>query len=222
MHSLLSVVLLLILQSSPTTAPQTGKGSNDTDWMVYVAVATLFVLIWQTYETRRAVNIAHETLVSTLRPRVILRRVSLRPGTNISTQGAPDRHKWEVDFVAANTGGTTARISTRSFIVKMFDDAELPVFLPYGPEDSERFSLEPGEERGFSVGLESELIALFRQLGVRGGYLNRQRTAHVYFFGYVHYEDDRGTVRKMAVLRHYDTEAGRFRVVGDPDYEYAD
>ena len=62
----------------------------------------------------------------------------------------------------------------------------------------------------------------FRMLGIRRGNLHHQNTRYVYFLGYVHYNDELGIVRKMAVLRHYNTETGRFILVDDPDYEYAD
>jgi hypothetical protein len=179
-------------------------------------VLTLVVLICQTRLTRK-------TLVSTFKPKLVLRRVSLCEGTSIPTQGVPDAKPWKVDYIIANTGGTKASITSRSFAVKMFNDKELPVLLPYAPQAAEsKFSLQPGEEKEFSVGLESALVSLFRIGGVKGGYLKCQNTAYVYFLGYAHYEDELGVIRKMAILRHYDTETGRFRVVDDPDYEYAD
>ena len=189
-----------------------------------LAILTLGALIWQTIETRYAVRIANKTLVSTFRPRLILRQVSLCVGTFVPALGAPDEESWKVDYVIANTEGTRAHITSTSFAEKMFSKGGLPVPLPYAPPIAgSTFSRQPGEEKEFSVGLESDLISLFRILGyVRGGNLKHQRTAFVYFLGYVHYKDDLGVVRKMAVLRHYDTESGRFTVVDDPDYEYAD
>jgi len=210
-------------------AQQAGNG-KESCWQtvsanaaVILTLLTLFVLIWQTCETRRAVNIARSTLVSTFRPRLILRRVSLRPGTAIPTLGSPDPHKWEVDYAIANTGGAKGDITVRSFIVKMFNADGLPVPLPYAPPVEESpFTLGPGEEKQFSVELEKELIFLFRQLGVKRGNLRYQDTKYVYFLGYIHYKDELGIVRKMAVLRHYNTESGRFQVENDPDYEYSD
>jgi len=188
-----------------------------------ITFCALIALIWQTSETRRAVNIARSTLVSTFRPKLILRNITLRQGTNIPTHGVPDAHQWKVDYVIANIGGTGAHVTMKSFAVKMFDGKELPFPLPYAkPVEENAFVLKPGEEREFSVGLEEDLIALFRHLGVRGGYLDHQRTAFVYFFGFVQYIDGIQIVRKMAVMRHYDTQTARFLVVSDPDSEYAD
>jgi len=193
------------------------------NWTIYIAILTLLALIWQTYETRRAVNIANKTLVSTFRPKLVVRRVALSKGTNIPTVGVPDEKPWKVDFVIANIGGTKAHVTSKSFTVKMFDNKELPPVLPYALGASEfTFSLEAGEEKELSVGLEIELLTLFRLLGTQGGYLNKQKTAFVYFMGYVHYNDDVGVIRKTFVLRHYDTETGCFKVVDEPDYEYAD
>jgi hypothetical protein len=188
-----------------------------------ITFCTLVALIWQTRETRRAVNIARSTLVSTFRPKLILRNITLRQGTNIPTHGVPDAHPWKVDYVIANIGGSRAHVTMRSFAVKIFEGKELPFPLPYARQAEENtFALEPGEERELSVGLEENLITLFRHLGVKGGYLDHQRTAFVYFFGFVQYTDDIQIVRKMAVLRHYETQTGRFCMVSDPDCEYAD
>jgi hypothetical protein len=196
------------------------------DWSVatgIVATLTFIVLIWQTVETRRAVGVAKKTLVSTFRPKIILRRVSLRIGTMIPTMGVADPEPWMVDFAIANIGGTKAHITKRSFTVAMRKDHELPAVLPYAPEPKDAaFSLGPGEEREFAVKPEQELIDLFRHVGTKGGYLKNQRTAFVYFFGYVHYKDDLGVIRKTFVLRHYDTETGRFTTVDDADFESAD
>jgi hypothetical protein len=197
------------------------------NWMELCGLAitfcTLVALIWQTRDTRRAVNIARSTLVSTFRPKLILRSITLRQGTNIPTHGVPDTHPWKVDYVIANIGGSRAHITMRSFAVSMFEGKELPFPLPYARQAEENaFVLEPGEERELSVGLEENLITLFRHLGVKGGYLDHQRTAFVYFFGFVQYTDDIQITRKIAVLRHYETKTGRFLMVSDPDCEYAD
>lgn len=193
------------------------------NWTLCIAILTLLALIWQTYLTKCAFKIANKTLISTFRPKLVVRRVSLSNGTDIPTLGVPDEKPWKVDFSVANIGGTKAHITIRSFAVKMFDNKELPPMLPYALGASEpTFSLAAGEEKELSVGVEIDLIKLFRHLGTRGGYLDKQNTAFVYFMGYVHYKDDVGVVRKTFVLRHYDTETGRFKVVDDPDYEYAD
>ncbi|MGO8786967.1 MAG: hypothetical protein ACLQVL_06240 [Terriglobia bacterium] len=172
---------------------------------------------------RRQAKLMHDSVVSTFRPRLAVRRVFLRLGTAISTAGVPDAHPWKVDFIITNIGGSTAHIEATSFVVTVLPDEELPIILPYAQDTTERnVSLQAGEEREFSVELEKELADLFKLLGVRGGHLQHQGIAHVNFFGYAKYADDLGIVRKTAVLRHYNIETGRFSAVPDPDYEYAD
>jgi hypothetical protein len=194
------------------------------EWPLSVAVATLVILIWQTFETRRAVNVARDTLVSTFRPKIIFRSVSLCPGTMIPTDCVPDDKPWGVLYVIANVGGANARITRKAFAVKMFDSDALPSSLPY-PRWAEEpeFILAPGEEKAFLVPLEAEAVNLFRVMGgIRGGHLSHQKTAHLHFFGVLIYIDGRGIFRKMSVLRHYNTETGRFDVVADPENEYSD
>ena len=110
---------------------------------------------WQTIETRYAVRIANKTLVSTFRPRLILRQVSLCVGTFVPALGAPDEESWKVDYVIANTGEHRDHITSTSFAEKMFSKGGLPVPLPYAPPIAgSTFSLQPGEEKEFSSRLK--------------------------------------------------------------------
>jgi hypothetical protein len=122
----------------------------------------------------------------------------------------------------SNIGGSPARIKSSSFTTSAFEKG-LPPSLSYIKQDTrEPFSLHPGEVKKFSIALEEELINLFRMLGTTGPNLAFQKTAHVYFFGYVQYADDVGILRNIAACRHYQTDSGRFMAVDDTEYEYAD
>jgi hypothetical protein len=138
--------------------------------------------------------------------------------------GVPDAHPWKVEFVIANVGGSTARIKTSSLTVNDLSDDQLRRPLPYAQEtDARNICLKAGEERGFSVKIEKrELVDLFRHMGTKAANLQHQLIARVYFFGYAAYADDAGVIRKLAVLRHYDLENGKFEFAGSRDHEYAD
>jgi hypothetical protein len=184
-----------------------------TTWAI---ILTLWAIAEQSRDTRRAV-------IASLRPRVILRSAFPSEGTMIPTVGVPDAKPWRVDFVIANTGGSRAYISKRSFAIGCFDKG-IPIRLPYKePTADSGFYLQPGEEKQLSVELGQELTNLIRLVGgFNAPYLSQQKTAYLYLFGYAHYRDNLGIVRKIAVLRHYDPKLYRFIAIDNPDYEYAD
>lgn len=190
--------------------------------LVIVGFLTVLAIVWQSWETRRAVEISKKALISTFRPRLILRAVFPCEGTDIPTAGVPDPKPWKIDFAIANIGGSRAYIMKHSFAIRCFDEG-IPVPLPYKPASDIGFYLQPGEEKEFSAEVGKELTDLLRLVGgFKAQYLSQQKTAYMYFFGYVRYKDDLGIIRKMAILRHYDPIVYRFRVVRNPDCEYSD
>jgi len=191
------------------------------------AIATCiyaFFTVLMYWAIRRQVKLMRESVVSTFRPKLVVRRVFLCPGTAMPTIGVPDAYPWKVEFVIANIGGSPARIKTSSLTVSDLSDDQLRRPLPYAQEtDARNICLKAGEERGFSIEIEKrELVAGFRHMGTKAANLQHQQIARVYFFGYAAYADDAGVIRKLAVLRHYDLENGKFEFVGSADHEYAD
>jgi hypothetical protein len=43
-----------------------------------------------------------------------------------------------------------------------------------------------------------------------------------YVYGTIEYADDIGTVMRMGFVKLFDKKSGRFTMIDDPDYEYAD
>src|SRR5271157_3100546 len=72
-----------------------------TGWAI---IATLIVIGWQSHETARSADIANRTLLSTMRPRLIVRQILIHRGTRISTIGVPDADPWKIDFDVVNVG----------------------------------------------------------------------------------------------------------------------
>jgi hypothetical protein len=55
---------------------------HDPNWvLVVVGSVTCFVVAWQSFETRRTANVAYKTLLSTLRPKLIIRKIDIHRGT---------------------------------------------------------------------------------------------------------------------------------------------
>jgi hypothetical protein len=185
------------------------------------AMKTLKAIERQGDEMSKQRAAMENTLVATFRPKLIVRKVFLNNGTQIPTVGVPDAYPWTVDYAVANIGGTRATIRRSGFEFTAFD-REIPAKLPYKMQPpAELIRIEPGEEKEFSVPIDSNLTNLFRILGVRGD-LSHQKIGRAYFWGRAQYSDDREIIRNVAVCRHYRTETGKFEVVDDSDYEYAD
>lgn len=177
----------------------------------------MLLVIWYQAMTAR------KAIVLQFRPRLIVRKVSLRQGTYISTVGEPDRHQWKVEFTIANVGGSQAAIKRRGFEVSLFEKG-LPARMPYEMHDpTEPIRISAGQEIESSVLIKEEIVWYFKALqGAKGPYLGHQPIAHMYFWGCVEYADDTNVVRNMAVCRHYQTDSGKFVVIADSDYEYSD
>jgi hypothetical protein len=183
---------------------------------IIIAVFTLFAI-------NRQARIANDTLLATFRPQLIVRKVYLRSGTQISTMGVPDTDPWMVVYAIANIGGSRATLKSGNFEASSFEDG-LPANLPYKDREFvEPISIQPGEEKDFSVRIGENLTNYFRMLGTKSPYdMSHQKIGHVYFWGRAQYSDDRGFIRDLAICRHYKTDTGKFMPVEDADYEYAD
>ncbi len=172
--------------------------------------------------TNRQADIANKTLLSIQRPRLIIRKVHIRSGTQIPTQGIPDAHPWKIDFNIANIGGSAAHIKACRFAIDRLE-TKTPAKFPIAEQIAgPPFSLESGEEKELSIELGQELTDILRIIGSTGLAAGYQRTDRVYFWGYAEYADDLGVARNTSTCRHYDNATERFTAVNDPDCEYND
>jgi hypothetical protein len=192
---------------------------------VWALFLTLITIAEQTRHTARAADTANKTFISTLRPKLIIRKIDIHYGTPISTTGGtPDADPWRVDFEVVNVGQGPAHVLSHSFCISRIDSG-LPDETSYMEDEdaeSKPFSLEPGEELRLSIYIGRELTGTLRIVGPSGLRLGYQNTNRIYFFGIAQYADDLGTVRNIAAFRRYDNTSTRFIPVDDPDREYSD
>lgn len=191
---------------------------------VWVIVLTLLAIAWQSLETAGMTNIAEKNLLSVLRPKIIVRKVLIREGTAIPTQGVPDAVPWTVEYSVMNVGGSHARIEVCNFnngILQNVNPDELPQIQGRGVR---LFALDAGEERILSIPLNDRVRDLFRHLGgKRAQYLAQQDTARFCFWGIIHYTDKLQITRNTSVFRHFQTDGtAKFKPSADADLEYAD
>ena len=188
-----------------------------TGWAI---IATLIVIGWQSYETARSADIANRTLLSTMRPRLIVRHILIHRGTRISTIGVPDADPWRIDFDVVNAGQSAARITRLNFTSDRIE-GDIPDFT-IEEKSIAPLSLEPGEKKTMSIELNQQLKEILRHIGTDGLAQGYQNTSRLYFWGHAQYTDGLGTVRNIAVCRHYENKVGRFTPSVDPDFENAD
>lgn len=191
-----------------------------TAWALFL---TLMAIAEQTKHTARAADIANKTLISTLRPKLIIRKIEIHRGTGIPTIGMPDADPWKVNFVFANIGRGQAHILDYGFAISRLE-SEHATEISYinGNAEPIPFFLEPGEDRQLSIDIDGELISILRHIGTDGLARGYQKTDHIYFFGSARYTDDLGTIRNLEACRHYDNASTRFKAVDDPDRDYSD
>lgn len=154
--------------------------------------------------------------LTTHRPKLIIRRISLDEGTPI---GIPIGMLWKIQFIIANVGGSHATIIESNATFLKFDDG-LPAIPPFSKEvntvkipDREAGQSDPPE----FLHLDTATINTLCQYQGHG---NSKGAFH--FFGYIQYQDDLEIVRRMAFCRRYDVITKRFSKVDDPEYEYSD
>jgi hypothetical protein len=201
------------------------------EWaIVLVGIVTCVVIAWQSWETRRAAkatqksaDAANKTLISTLRPKLIIRKIEIHRGTNVPTIGVPDADPWKVNFEFSNIGQGTAHILDYGFAISRLE-SERDTEISYMDGDAKPipFSLEPGEDMPLSINIDGELISILRHIGEDGLATGYQKTDHIYFFGDASYTDDLGITRHIAACRHYENSSRRFIAVDDADREYSD
>ncbi len=169
--------------------------------------------------TGAAVKIAQATLVSTFRPKLIVRGLSMYRDTATVDDVKPCR----VGYDLVNIGGTAAHIVQREVCVhynKGWDVGD----VSSTEKSKEEFTLRPGEFREEFVELGTEVTQRLGHLETRlaQGVNNPVMVGEMFLTGRVEYRDDTGATRRTAFHRSYNQETKRFSVVTDPDYEYSD
>jgi hypothetical protein len=166
---------------------------------------------------KKQTEVAINEFVSTHRPKVIVRSVTIEPPTHPALpieEGVPIKIRGTV----VNIGDTPTEI-IESNITILVAGPTFYVRTPFGPADNSinGRKLVPGGAWTFWVTADQvdfdntpKIVALQRGEKV------------IYFFGFISYRDDIGNMRRTAFCRKYNPETERFDQTNDPDYEYAD
>jgi len=159
--------------------------------------------------------------LTTHRPRLIIRRISLDEGDG--NYFTPGRIHPKIQFIIANIGGSRATIIESNATFARLDGL-LPAIPPYSMETNaikcivrEAGQSDPPE---FLAIEDREIVRIIG--GWKGCTITSGYSSPFYFFGYIQYRDDIDIVRRMTFCRRYNPAIKRFIDVNDPEYEYAD
>ncbi len=167
--------------------------------------------------TKKQTEVAINEFISTHRPKIIVRSVTIEPPTH-PTLPIEGGKPLKVQGVVVNIGDTPTEI-IESNITILVGGPKFNARTPFGPASNNinGIKLFPGGAWSFLVTAEQidfknapEIISL------------KQGEKTIYFFGFISYRDDIGNMRRTAFCRKYNPETERFDQTNDPDYEYTD
>lgn len=190
--------------------------------LIWVSGITGFLIFIQLVFFGFQVLGARKEFISTHRPRIIVRRVSLN-----NAQGATVRDILGAEYVVANIGNTPAKIIEINARLWLTEPNEnLPAIPPYGQSTFPNLRIAAGESAPLTHLESSESSNEFH---FRDGFMEIAMDRHqgsmksgMFFLGYVVYEDGNRVKRRTAFLREYHHGVRRFEPIPHPDYEYQD
>jgi hypothetical protein len=166
--------------------------------------------------TRQAINLARDEFMASQRPKIIVRELRMLPQNHNTTVATV-----EVSYVVANTGASEAEIVESWIEIK---DVRYGLLPPLNPIEDEtpirKIVIKAGANISRTQGSNVEHVSL--QIGRMGAQRRHEEPPELVFRGFVTYRDKNQITRRTAFYRRYDFKTMRFRIVDDPDYEYAD
>lgn len=193
--------------------------------VTWAIILTLGAIVWQAVETRRSVKIATKTLVTSFRPKVIVRSIKLDPPATIFYERRKEGI-WSVSINLTNTGGTEAKVKKVDALFQIYSDTGMPldtIGTVWTPALDREFLVLPGSQhilRGVVTDGQSFYLSLHSIESSTASHNTQLRrpTCH----GTITYVDGNGFERKTGFIREWKVEVQRFAVVDDPAYEYQD
>jgi hypothetical protein len=181
-----------------------------TTWAI---IFTGFAIVWQSWETRRAAEVARNGVILQFRPRVRIRSVRVFL--------SDDSSRFQSRLVIRNGGETTAHILKNSYIefAWMTGDEVTGIIQE---EKITPFDLAPGATETLQFTLKE---AFYIELAIVRELLQRQPDVEQADFlccsGTIYYADDIGTRRETTISRIYSFKRKGF-VINDAEAEYSD
>lgn len=197
----------------------------------WALILTLGAIVWQACESRRSANISERAVIASLRPKLVVRRISLIPGKLEEIDGVTtlkDDHQWRIGCVIANIGGSNARITESDLTIKRLGvgtiQGLLPNLPPYeGKYSFAKVSIEPGLRQEEVIVMDKNTDTMrFRLLYQMAKNGQNTNTSPLVCFGFLHYRDDSGIGRRTGFGWRWNPDDMSFTRLEHPEYEYTD
>lgn len=234
----------VVIDNAQRSVPKPSEGNAPPERaLVVVGIITAAFICWQAWESRKSAQAMRDSIplqqqaasatnliaISTLRPKLIIRGITLVQGTLVpvvdGSQVVEDATTWQIECLIANVGGSVAYIVESNMTVAGIDIREnkLPVFPPYGESLNwlEKSDIRHGEHKQISVKLGESNTMRFRILT----HMHHGRghvVSNTFCLGFIQYRDDAKVERRTAFCFRYHVGTQGFERITDPNYDYSD
>lgn len=167
--------------------------------------------------TKESLDLARKEFISTHRPKLIVRGITMKPHSHPSLPIEPGK-PMIVEAVIINIGDSPAEIFNSNATI-LVGGRTFGARTPFGPahDNFNGVKLAPGG--AYTIVVTADKVH-FENAGQYAPVRNGEKV--IYFFGYMMYRDDLGNERRTTFCRRYDPNAERFILVDNSDYEHAD
>ncbi len=171
--------------------------------------------LWKT--TEKSIELAREEFIANHPPKLRVHSVILEYDyIPVIGGGRPG----EIQCFVDNIGGSMATIKERNLTFKKLEEP-MPPILPFRESLLIEKTIFRGESTIELLFLDDEVVNTLRlyETEMKGG--SKRTNTDLYFFGYIDYLDNIGTIRRIAFCRQFNIITKRFTAVNDEDYEYS-
>jgi hypothetical protein len=177
---------------------------------------------------KKQADIARAALISSFRPRVVLRSIRLNP-PNIAEYQVANNGEWKIEFLLVNTGSTKATVETCQLDLAVIKDNPIPrIDKPqhFCTKKWESFVVPAGGRHPLELMIPYEAgFAITFDLVVQNlssPYSSGQQQTWPICYGTIIYTDDNGHKRQTGFHRRWNILAERFEASDDQELEYED
>jgi hypothetical protein len=166
-------------------------------------------------------RISNAILVSQFRPRVIVRSVKLDP----ASCGLYDRRGdgvWKIELILTNIGGTIGQVQKFEVSFDLYSENGSPYETVGTQTLNESFELRPGDRHSLELKLPGHKFHTILHAMEMAFANHMTKLVWPMCRGTITYIDDAGFERRTGFARQWEIETKRFKVVDDPENEYAD
>ena len=200
---------------------QTERWTVDLTFVLVGATILQFgALLWQGWQIRRQITLAHEEFVASHRPKFVIREPHL--AVIHCPADPPEKVDYQIRFALTNAGETEGTL-VESFVVVM--EMSKDGWTHLGVEGTHDFfghiALPAGGHREITIDMRPKISeTITKNLTFHRQYPEWNEI--LFLRGTVVYGDENGINRRTAFCRHLEYSTLRFRRTDDPDYEYCD